>query len=88
MTVEYLLNGWMVLEERDVKSFVLSVMFLIERKRKYGDPRIWLVDAYHSPPYLNDDCPQSCSDPINYRGKEKKKKANFKQASSCEAICV
>ena len=45
MTVEYLLNGWMVSEERDVKSFVLSVVFLIERKRKYGDPRIWSVDA-------------------------------------------
>ena len=84
MTVEYLLNGWMVSEERDVKSFVLSVVFPIKRKENMGDPHIWSVGAYHSPPYLNDDCPQSCSDPINYRGKEKKKKSNFKQASSCE----
>ena len=36
------------------------------------DPRIGLVDAYHSPPYLNYDCPQSCLDLLNYSRKMKK----------------
>ena len=44
----------MVSEERDVKSFVLSVVFPIKRKENIGDPHIGLIGAYQCLPEKGD----------------------------------